>query len=257
VFIASYPKSGTTLLQMLLYQLTTEGEMTFEHILDVQSMFDEDVFIRPEYLDRMPSPRVLKSHAPKPGDLPGGSKKVYIFRSPADVALSLFNHKRLYGQRHEIAAFIDQFVGAPIEESWFGHVECWLGPRDDPNILVLRYESVIADVGSAARQVASFCGIELSGAKLGRIVERCDFKFMKKYTKKFDPRLWGPHPFNSAEAAAAPGNNETDFINRGEAGLGISLFSPAQRRLLDRRLADLALKLNISSAPDVVRAIFT
>src|SRR5206468_68583 len=32
LFIVSFPKSGTTLLQMILYQMTTAGEMDFPHI---------------------------------------------------------------------------------------------------------------------------------------------------------------------------------------------------------------------------------
>ena len=35
IYIVSYPKSGTTRMQMLLYQLTTDGNMDFDHIDDI------------------------------------------------------------------------------------------------------------------------------------------------------------------------------------------------------------------------------
>ena len=35
IHIVSHAKSGTTLTQMLFYQLTTNGDMNFEHIYDV------------------------------------------------------------------------------------------------------------------------------------------------------------------------------------------------------------------------------
>lgn len=32
IYISTYPKSGTTLMQMIVYQLTTDGRMDFLHI---------------------------------------------------------------------------------------------------------------------------------------------------------------------------------------------------------------------------------
>ncbi len=35
IFIVTYPRSGTTWMQMILYQLTTDGKMNFPHISKV------------------------------------------------------------------------------------------------------------------------------------------------------------------------------------------------------------------------------
>ena len=35
IYITTYPKSGTTVMQVILYQLTTKGDMGFKHIYDV------------------------------------------------------------------------------------------------------------------------------------------------------------------------------------------------------------------------------
>jgi hypothetical protein len=35
IYVVSYPRSGTTLMQMILYQMTTDGNMEFDHIYDV------------------------------------------------------------------------------------------------------------------------------------------------------------------------------------------------------------------------------
>ena len=32
IYISTYPKSGTTLMQMILYHLTSDGKMNFKHI---------------------------------------------------------------------------------------------------------------------------------------------------------------------------------------------------------------------------------
>ena len=42
IYIVSYPKSGTTKMQMILYQLTTEGHMDFNHI---RIVFDHGIKI--------------------------------------------------------------------------------------------------------------------------------------------------------------------------------------------------------------------
>ena len=34
IYIVTYPRSGTTLLQMMLYQITTDGEYNFDHLGD-------------------------------------------------------------------------------------------------------------------------------------------------------------------------------------------------------------------------------
>ena len=44
IYVVTYPKSGTTLMQMMLYQLTTDGKIDFKHIYDVSPWTDNDVF---------------------------------------------------------------------------------------------------------------------------------------------------------------------------------------------------------------------
>src|ERR1019366_6253139 len=40
IYIVSYPRSGTTWLQMILYQLTTDGNMDFDHITEFVPFFE-------------------------------------------------------------------------------------------------------------------------------------------------------------------------------------------------------------------------
>lgn len=34
IYVVTFPKSGTTLMQMIIYQLTTQGNMDFQHLYD-------------------------------------------------------------------------------------------------------------------------------------------------------------------------------------------------------------------------------
>jgi len=61
VFIVTYPRSGTTWMQMILYQLTTDGDMDFPHIYEYCPWFERSSRSALGFEAR-PSPRLFKSH---------------------------------------------------------------------------------------------------------------------------------------------------------------------------------------------------
>lgn len=234
IFLVTYPKSGTTLLQMMLYQMTTRGEMDFPHINSVVPWIESLLnFPRWQELDSASSPRVFKSHLFYER-LPSGAKLIYMARDPRDVAVSAYHHQRTVLRRSgEMEAFVDSFLADRTSfGSWFRHIESWWPHRNDPGVLFLHYEDVIADLEGTVRRVSRFCGIPLDEADLPRIVERCGFEFMKRYNAKFDPRML------MAELG--------QFIRRGGAGEGGSVFTPEQSRRLALRMQALAEKLGCS-----------
>ena len=87
VFIATYPKSGTTLMQMMVYQLSTTGSMDIDHIGDHVPWFEVVGAGRPQYLASLPSPRFFKSHHRR-DELPAKGKVIYVVRDVKDVAVS-------------------------------------------------------------------------------------------------------------------------------------------------------------------------
>jgi hypothetical protein len=229
VFIVSYPKSGTTLLQMLLYQLTTQGEMEISHIAEVEPWFEMLLrFGDPSKIAALPSPRVFKSHC-RHGMLPRGGRSIYLVRDLCDVALSAFHHQDIMGGGEEgLEGFIDRFIdGRPAFGSWYKHLASWWPHRNDPDVLFLRYEEVIRDLAGTARRVAAFCGLPLREDQLPRIVERCGVAFMKQHSQKFDPRFYPPL-------------RAGDFIRVGQAGGGARELSAGQRERLARQLGALA-----------------
>jgi hypothetical protein len=64
-FVVSFPKSGTALVLMLLYQLRTDGSMDLPHISAFAPFLEADLFRecairRVATIDRVPRPRVVK-----------------------------------------------------------------------------------------------------------------------------------------------------------------------------------------------------
>jgi hypothetical protein len=233
VFIASYPKSGTTLMQMMLYQITTDGAMDFPHVNSISPFYEWEV--RHSNLEAfdVPSPRIFKTHLTYPM-IPQGARVIYLLRDVRDVAVSAYHHFCLVtGTQADPAMFASQFLeGRSMFGSWFQHVESWWPRRGDENVLFLWYDEVTADLEGTARRVADFCGFELREAELPRILERCGIDFMKRHQAKFDPRL---HQVSSGER---------EFIRSGKSGTGGDFLSGDQRELLEKKLVSLAEKLD-------------
>ncbi|HEX7181612.1 MAG TPA: sulfotransferase domain-containing protein [Thermoanaerobaculia bacterium] len=232
-FIVSFPKSGTTLMQMILHQLTTEGEMDFVHIEQVSPWFEIEIGRgnAREILER-PSPRIFKSHA-KRSMLPRTGRFIYIVRDPGDVALSSYHHHCLVtGRQHDLSRYVDLFLADRTRfGSWFDHFESWWPHRNSPDVLFLTFEELTRNLEATIRRVAAFCGLEIDEAQMPRILERCGIDFMKQHEEKFDPRLGQITPYRGA------------FIRQGRAGQGAKALEPRQKEQLALRLAAMSRKL--------------
>jgi hypothetical protein len=242
VFVATFPKSGTTLLQMMLYQLTTAGEMDFPHLSSISPFFEELLlsgFNDPAgraHLEQLPSPRVMKTHYHY-RHVPRGAKCIYMLRDVRDVAASAYRHYCLItGSNLDREQFVDGFLNGVPYGSWFKHVASWWPHRHDANVLFLRYEEVIADLRATAERVAAFCRLPLDEPRLSRVVERCSIDFMRQHQAKFDPRL------------QRLGQNQESFIGKGGAGGGREALTTVQQERIARQLARLQRGLGVAAA---------
>jgi len=235
VFVVSYPKSGTTLMQMILLQATTDGDLSrFPHLDAFSPWFEYDLDLDSgPFQESLPSPRVFKSHLRREW-LPKQGRFIYLLRDLPDVAISAYHHFALMaGREVPLDPFVDSFLaGHPMfSGTWFQHVRSWWPHRDDPNVLFLDYDEMIADLPGTVRRVARFCGIEVPEAEMPRIVERCGIAYMREHEPFFQPRL---HARVALDRGA---------LGRGVTGAGRRELSPAERRLLEAPLAALAREL--------------
>jgi hypothetical protein len=233
LFIACFAKSGTTLMQMMLYQLTTPGEMDFPHIASVAPWFEsclqED---QAKFFDEMASPRIFKSHLSY-ARMPRGAKIIYLARDFRDVVVSAYHHDCLVsGCDLDFASHVDRLIaGQGRFGSWYAHLRSWWPHRNDPNVLFLLYEDIVADLPAAVRRVAEFCNLPLDERKQARVVERCSVSFMKQHAEKFDPRLSQRSP------------HRRSFIRNGVSGEGRRTLSSRQEEQIVQHLAELAREL--------------
>ncbi len=237
IYVATAPKTGTTWMQQIVYQVLTGGRGEFEHIYQV-SPYLEQLMLRDfaqAVLDAHPSPRILKTHMPywmvAP---PPDSRVIYVTRNAEDSLVSLHNHLCLeHGYRHKLdLPFLRRNF---LLKRWFWHLKSWWPHRADPNVLHLRYEELAADLEGGIRKVARFLGVTLEEERMDAILEKCSFAYMKQHGDRFDVRV----PLFD-RGAPRPG-----FIRKGVVGDGRAVLTPEVQAALGERMGPLRKKLGI------------
>lgn len=235
IYIATFPKSGTTLVQMILYQLTTEGRMDFPHI-DAVAPWIEARFLKGGHrqLEALPSPRVFKTHLPF-HRVPQGARCIYVLRDLPAVAVSAYHHVRMMNGQVPLDRFIRRFAaGKTSIGSWGEHTASWWPHRHDPDVLFLTFEELVKDLEGTVRRIAEFCAIELDEARLPEILDRCSLSSMRAHQEKFDPRFAGNL------------DGPERFIRQGSVAGWREEVTSEQRELLEQAQAAVAAKLGWS-----------
>lgn len=75
--------------------------------------------------------------------------------------------------------------GFPLSPLW-KHVQGWWDVRDLPNVLLVHFSALKADMGSEIRRIAEFLGIEIDESKWPAILEHCSFDYMRNELAKVD-----------------------------------------------------------------------
>lgn len=190
LYVATYPRSGTTWMVYLLHLLCRGPDAEFRHIGDACPWFERSLAVgslRPADLRQLPSPRIFKTHLP-PQWLPKVGRFVVIVRDPADVALSYYGLYRDYlGYAGSLDAFLAQFAQGRVQYgSWWAHVEQWQRRAGDRGVVCLRYEALRADPRSGLRRVAEALGLPHDEARLAAAVEGASLSRMKQLEARFD-----------------------------------------------------------------------
>lgn len=215
IYIVTYPKSGTTLCQMVLYQMLTDGNMNFHHIYDVSPWTRNDAHlgIPPRNLSGR---RIIKSHDYYkliPPDFKG--KIIYVYRDGMDVAASMYHQEKNYVNPN---LSFDDFLKDYFKKdnmNWFEFNENWLTNKKKLDILYVSYSELTKDKKRTIERIADFCKIDINLVDMDRVLERSSFEFMKEHEDKFGETR--PKEFVYDE-----------FIRKGETGKGKEYFNKNQ-----------------------------
>lgn len=224
VFIVGHPRSGTTWLQEITWQIFNDGKISAEPIGHRVLFFDEAKYPNTTQPDIMtqPSPRLMKTHMPYHA-IPKGTtdasrcKYIYVARNPKDVAVPFYNFDQkmapLTGYSGPFEFFAKMFMeGKTYWGSWVEHVLGWWEHREDDNVLFLKYEDLKKDLFSLVHLIADFLGKSLSKEVVNRIAKQCTFDEM----------------VNNAAAywMMTQDNKLPNFLRKGQVGGWKEYFTP-------------------------------
>ncbi len=224
MWLASYPKSGNTWMRSFLHNLLRGSEEPvaindldhfclgesdtrwyarhFEGVLETAGE-EEIARIRPKGQSDMtrvfPDTVFVKTHnflGEKHGitlhnmDVTAGA--IYIVRNPLDVVLSMTHHfgtdidaaiHRL-GNEGAITDLSDGHI-PEYHASWSTHVSSWTA-RENPGLLVLRYEDMLAKPRREFRRVSDFLGLKPPRDRLDRAIRNSSFRTLQSQERRGD-----------------------------------------------------------------------
>ena len=230
VFISSYPRSGTTLTQWILYLLAHDAQPEPTHLTKASPWFERSLAIgelRASDFERFPSPRIFKSHLPREW-LPDGARYIYVERDGLDVLLSYFHFYRAYlGFEGSLDEFHLRFKEGRLQYgSWFNHVAGWRARATDPDVRIVRYEDLLRDRRASIQGMVEFLGWDCDERGVDRAVIESSFEAMKKRESVFD---------HATALLLERGVSPESFIRAGESGRGADALTDAQAREIRER----------------------
>ena len=220
VWLASYPKSGSTWLRAQLTALLQDGPVDIDRLIGGALAQDRHAFgdstgldpseLKPGQLayyrsifhlqlaSRHSRPLFVKVHDRFSGGDAGGGPfpaaasagVVYIARSPLDVAVSLAHHNgetidNAIMRMNDEAAVLNARRGG-----WNSFLPAELGGWSthvngwtgqlEIPLLLVRYEDMINDPASCLARVAKFSGLEVDVARIADAVARSGFSVLKQ-----------------------------------------------------------------------------
>jgi len=248
IFVVSYPKSGTTWLQYIVYLLihgrpiaaTETLGQCFPHLEEVGSAV----------IEARPGPRLIKTHLDR-ARAPWSARARYLLiaRNPFDCAVSFFHHTRGFPRHYEFADgsfsdFFECFVRGEVDfGGYFDHFLSWCPEIDAANVLFLTYEGLSQDPATSVHRIADF----LSGAAADRVsrpgaLEAVLAEASLESMRQNQQRWSSPRP------EWAPG-----FVRQGAVGGWRAEFAPREAGML---LAEFERRLSGTVAdrlwPDIV-----
>jgi len=247
IFLASYPRSGSTWLRFILFQTLTGEDPGFKRI-------DQGI---PE----------IQLHRGVPPLLPGGgrliktheqyrreyTKAVFLVRDIRDVLVSCYVRSVEAGlaqlvSKGDFDSFLLSFLrGRALQQgSWQQHSRSWLESplAKNGNLMVVRYESLRRDSEQVIGQLLKFLGVTPDSRIIRKAIENNSLQQMRA---KEDNAIKAGEQSALLGCHQSPGGEEGRFIRKGSVGGWRSELTDANVRLIEQYAGDVLATLGYES----------
>lgn len=232
IVISTYGKSGTTWTQQIVSQLLFNGATDIP-VSDLSPWVDMRVpprEVKIAGLEAQTNRRFMKTHLPVDALVFSPSAKyLYIGRDGRDVVWSMYNHHvngnaLWYSLLNDTPGLVGPPIGQPVDSvhqyflEWLDkdgfpwwpfweNVRSWWDVRNLPNVRLVHFNDLKADLAGQMRAIAEFLHITIDEKNWPAMLEHCSFDYMKNHGDNVAP-LGG---------AVFEGGAKT-FINKGTNG---------------------------------------
>ncbi|MFY9845674.1 MAG: sulfotransferase domain-containing protein [Terriglobales bacterium] len=185
IFLVSFPKSGNTWTRFLLANLRFPDEPA--SWANINRLIPDPTGTSKRDFDRMPRPRIIKSHECFDPRYP---RVVYIVRDPRDVVVSQYHYHRKIRKIEDdspIEKFVTRFLAGETcpHGSWGQNISTWLYTSEgSARFLLLRYEDLVADTARELAKVVAFLKFSATPGQIAQAVERSSADRMRQLEKK-------------------------------------------------------------------------
>jgi len=212
VIIGTYAKSGTTWTQQIVGQLIFNGAEGV-NVAELSPWVDLRIppkEVKLPMIEAQRHRRFLKTHLPVDAIVfSPKAKYIYIGRDGRDVVWSMYNHHANANEGfYKALNDTPGRVGPPIEpppasvrqyfHDWLdrdGHpfwpfwenIRSWWEIRHLPNVLLVHFSELKADMPGQIRRIARFLEIDIDEARWPTILEHCSFDYMKQHAADVAP----------------------------------------------------------------------
>lgn len=207
VFIASYPKSGTTWMQAIVFHLLNiNNHIKLTHIshfcpfYELNTIWKENGSLKDEPYQN--NHTLLGSHVFNTHMLPHmlplqspTTKVIYIVRNARDVLTSFYYHLTNQidhggSNTDSFTSFASQWASGSLPYgTWLHHIDDWLllQQTHPASILFIRYEDLIKDLSKSIKQVAEHLEITVTEEDIQQVALRCSFAQMQEDLVLYQP----------------------------------------------------------------------
>lgn len=228
VFVASYPKSGTTWTRFVLFEMISGMPAGFRATNQLMT----GIGLHTKGIRLLPGGgRLIGTHEQYRKEY---KRAIYLVRDARDVVLSEFAFlSALDYFRGDLDEYISTFLltcgSAWGYGPWQRHATSWL---DSPlagtdNMLLLRFEDLRKDPLPGFTKMAEFLGVNVDQEKIKQAIENNSIQKMREKEDKEPVR------------ASIKGR----FVREGKVRGWISKLTPAQVQLIEEHAGDVLLRL--------------
>lgn len=228
IFVATYPKCGTTWMQYIVYLLVGGAPLRGGRSLgDVFPHLEE---VGAERVAAMPAPRLIKTHLPRTMTPSSAvARYIYVVRNPFDCVVSFYHHTRGFAKHYDFADgrfddFFECFIAGEVDfGDYFEHLVSWYAAIEADNVFFTTYEHMKQEPEGTIAAVGAFLGLADGGSmdpeRVARVAEESGFDRMRRDQERWSSRRPGGMP---------------PFVRKGVVGDWMSQLSAEQAgRLLD------------------------